>query len=146
MCRPVISTLRDGAHTVYHDPLNIPQAIKDLANARGIRTTWGSPLFKDFVATEDSIHVARMRAAGALMIGKTNTPEFGAGANTRNAVYGATGNTVKHVWIAGEQVLREGKLTKVDHDEIMRQVGVTSQRIAARLDMKKVVKLLWPVE
>ena len=63
-----------------------------------------------------------------------------------NLVYGATGNTVKHVWIAGEQVLRDGKLTKVDHDEIMRQVGVTSQRIAARLDMKKVVKLLWPVE
>jgi len=43
-------------------------------------------------------------------------------------------------------VLRDGKLTKVDHDEIMRQVGVTSQRIAGRLDMKKVVKLLWPVE
>ena len=63
-----------------------------------------------------------------------------------NLVYGATGNTVKHVWIAGEQVLRDGKLTKVDHDEIMRQVGVTSQRIAGRLDMKKVVKLLWPVE
>ena len=63
-----------------------------------------------------------------------------------NLVYGATGNTVKHVWIAGEQVLRDGKLTKVDHDEIMRQVGITSQRIAGRLDMKKVVKLLWPVE
>lgn len=70
----------------------IPQAIKDLANARGIRTTWGSPLFKDFVATEDSIHVARARAAGAIIIGKTNTPEFGLGSHSYNPVHGITRN------------------------------------------------------
>jgi amidase len=70
----------------------IPQAIKDLANAKGIRTTWGSPLFKDFVATEDSIHVARARAAGAIMIGKTNTPEFGLGSHSYNPVHGVTRN------------------------------------------------------
>ncbi|MBM4227337.1 MAG: amidase [Gammaproteobacteria bacterium] len=70
----------------------IPQAIKDLAHAKGLRTTWGSPLFADCVATEDSIHVARMRAAGAIIIGKTNTPEFGLGSHTYNALHGLTRN------------------------------------------------------
>ncbi|MEN9725649.1 MAG: hypothetical protein RL434_15 [Pseudomonadota bacterium] len=70
----------------------IPQAIKDLAHAKGLRTTWGSPLFADFVATEDSIHVARMRAAGAIIIGKTNTPEFGLGSHTYNSLHGLTRN------------------------------------------------------
>ena len=70
----------------------IPQAIKDLAHAKGLRTTWGSPLFADFVATEDSIHVARMRAAGAIIIGKTNTPEFGLGSHTYNSIHGTTRN------------------------------------------------------
>jgi len=68
----------------------IPQAIKDLAHAKGIRTTWGSPIFKDFVASEDSIHVARVRAAGAIIIGKTNTPEFGLGSHSYNPVHGVT--------------------------------------------------------
>lgn len=63
-----------------------------------------------------------------------------------NLVYSATGNTVKHVYIGGEQTLRDGKLVKVDHDEILRQVAEAAQRIAGRLDMKKIVKLLWPVE
>ncbi len=70
----------------------IPQAIKDLAHAKGIRTTWGSPIFKDFVASEDSIHVARVRAAGAIIIGKTNTPEFGLGSHSYNPVHGVTRN------------------------------------------------------
>lgn len=70
----------------------IPQAVKNLAHARGLRTTWGSPLFKDFVAPADSIHVARARAAGAIMIGKTNTPEFGLGSHSYNPVHGVTRN------------------------------------------------------
>src|SRR5271154_3144640 len=57
----------------------LPVAHKDLFTTRGVRTTYGSPLFKDFVPTEDALIVARMRQAGAILVGKTNTPEFGAG-------------------------------------------------------------------
>ena len=70
----------------------LPLAIKDLANVRGIASTQGSPLFKDFIPDADELFVARLRAAGAIMIGKTNTPEFGLGSQTFNPVYGATGN------------------------------------------------------
>ncbi len=70
----------------------LPVAIKDTQDTAGLRTTFGSPLFADRVPEADEACVARLRAAGAIVIGKTNTPEFAAGANTRNAVYGATGN------------------------------------------------------
>jgi amidase len=70
----------------------LPVAHKDLLDTRGIRTTFGSPLYKDNVPTEDDIVVARMRRAGAITIGKTNTPEFGSGSQTFNAVFGATRN------------------------------------------------------
>ena len=67
-------------------------AIKDLANAKGFRTTQGSPIFAEELATRDDIIVARMRAAGAIIIGKTNTPELGLGSNTFNPVFGITKN------------------------------------------------------
>jgi amidase len=70
----------------------LPVGIKDLENTSLLRTTFGSPIFADNVPTLDDRTVASVRAAGAIVLGKTNTPEFGAGANTRNAVYGATGN------------------------------------------------------
>jgi amidase len=70
----------------------LPVAHKDLIETRGIRTTFGSPLFRDNVPTEDSIVVERMRRAGAIIVGKTNTPEFGAGSQTFNTVFGATRN------------------------------------------------------
>jgi len=70
----------------------LPVGIKDLEDTAGLRTTHGSPIFRDHVPAADSSMVARLRAAGGIVVGKTNTPEFGAGANTRNAVYGATGN------------------------------------------------------
>src|SRR6476660_220927 len=70
----------------------LPVAHKDLVETRGIRTTFGSPLYKDHIPTEDDIVVARMRRAGAIIIGKTNTPEFGSGSQTFNAVFGATHN------------------------------------------------------
>ena len=70
----------------------LPIGIKDLEPTAGLRTTRGSPLYRDHVPAQDARLVAAIRAAGAIVIGKTNTPEFGAGANTRNAVYGATGN------------------------------------------------------
>ncbi len=70
----------------------LPIGIKDLEDTAGLVTTYGSVITKDFVPAEDERVVAAARQAGAVVIGKTNTPEFGAGANTRNAVYGATGN------------------------------------------------------
>lgn len=70
----------------------LPVAHKDLANTRGIRTTFGSPLFRDNVPTEDDLIIERIRAAGAISIGKTNTPEFGAGSQTFNTLFGATRN------------------------------------------------------
>lgn len=70
----------------------LPVGIKDLQDTGGLRTTHGSPIFADHVPAEDERLVRVIRAAGGIIIGKTNTPEFGAGANTRNAVYGATGN------------------------------------------------------
>ena len=71
----------------------LPLAIKDLADAKGLPTTMGSPAYKDAgPAPKDDIMVARMRGAGALIIGKTNTPEFGLGSHTYNPVWGATRN------------------------------------------------------
>ena len=70
----------------------LPVAHKDLIDTRGIRTTYGSPLYKDHVPTEDNIVVERMRRAGAIIVGKTNTPEFGSGSQTFNTVFGATRN------------------------------------------------------
>jgi amidase len=70
----------------------LPIGIKDLQETGGLVTTHGSVIFRDHVPAQDERLVAAVRAAGAIVVGKTNTPEFGAGANTRNAVYGATGN------------------------------------------------------
>ena len=67
-----------------------PHAIKDLSAAKGIRFTSGSPLYANRIATTDDLFVQRIRAAGAIIIGKTNTPEFGLGSQTYNTVYGAT--------------------------------------------------------
>ncbi len=70
----------------------VPVGIKDTQDTAGLRTTYGSPLFAHHVPTADAESVARLRAAGAIVVGKTNTPEWAAGGNTRNPVYGATGN------------------------------------------------------
>ena len=70
----------------------LPIAHKDLVDTKGIRTTRGSPLFKDHVPTEDALIVERLRRAGAITVGKTNTPEFGAGSQTFNEVFGETLN------------------------------------------------------
>ena len=83
------ATARGDALGALH---GLPVGIKDLENTAGLRTTYGSALYRDFVPKEDQQIVASVRKAGAIIAGKTNTPEWGAGANTRNAVYGATGN------------------------------------------------------
>jgi amidase len=70
----------------------LPIAHKDLQITRGVRTTFGSPIYKDFVPADDSLLVERIKRAGAILVGKTNTPEFGAGSQTFNPVFGATRN------------------------------------------------------
>ena len=78
------------------DPLGLlhglPVSIKDLHPTAGLRSTWGSELFADYVPTSDDAMVAAIRAAGAIVVAKSNTPEFGAGANTTNRVFGPTLN------------------------------------------------------
>jgi len=87
------------------DPLGLlhglPTGIKDLDDTAGLLTTYGSPLYRDHVPAQDGAMVARVRAAGAIVVAKTNTPEFGAGANTRNPVWGATGNPFDPLLNAG---------------------------------------------
>jgi len=70
----------------------LPVAHKDLVETKGIRTTKGSPLFKEYIPDFDALIVERLKRGGALTIGKTNTPEFGAGSQTFNPVFGATLN------------------------------------------------------
>jgi amidase len=79
----------------------MPQAIKDMAQTAGIRTTLGSPLLRDFVPTQDGLMVQRMKAAGCIVIGKTNTPEFGLGSHTFNEVFGVTRNAYDATRSAG---------------------------------------------
>src|ERR1700690_3023498 len=78
-----------------------PHAVKDLQAVKGIRWTMGSPILKDFVPAADSLMVARLRKAGAIFIGKTNTPEFGLGSHTYNPVYGTTRNAYDQSRSAG---------------------------------------------
>ncbi|MCY4540042.1 MAG: amidase [Chloroflexi bacterium] len=70
----------------------LPIAHKDLAQTQGIRTTSGSPLYADLVPDADDLHIARLKRAGCITLGKTNVPEFGAGSHTFNPVFGATHN------------------------------------------------------
>lgn len=70
----------------------LPLGVKDLEPTEGLLTTWGSPIYLDHVPAQDIELVARLRRAGAIVAGKTNVPEMGAGANSRNDVWGATGN------------------------------------------------------
>ncbi len=79
----------------------LPIAVKDLANTKGIRTTFGSPIFRDFVPSFDSLVVARMKDAGCIVIGKTNVPEFGLGSHSFNPVFGTTLNAYDQTKSAG---------------------------------------------
>src|SRR6266571_3276475 len=82
-----------AARGSFAGPLHgLPIAVKDLAETAGIRTTFGSPVFASFVPAFDAPHVTRLKQAGAVLIGKTNTPEFGAGSQTFNPVFGPTRN------------------------------------------------------
>jgi amidase len=78
-----------------------PLAVKDLAAVAGLPLTRGSPILRDFIPADDCIMVERLRAAGAIVIGKTNVPEFGLGSQTSNPVYGATRNAYDPRMTAG---------------------------------------------
>ena len=103
----------------------MPIAIKDLANAAGFPTSRGSPLFAGQVAEADDLMVARLRAAGAIVIGKTNTPEFGLGSHTFNPVHGATTNPYDPTRSAGGSsggaaaALATGMLSVADGSDMM---------------------------
>ncbi|WP_299296289.1 amidase [uncultured Tateyamaria sp.] len=103
----------------------IPIAVKDLAHAAGLPTSMGSPLFAGQVAAADDIAVARMRAAGAIVIGKTNTPEFGLGSHSYNPVFGATRNPYELTRSAGGSsggagvALATGMLSVADGSDMM---------------------------
>ncbi|WP_289852460.1 amidase [Mesorhizobium liriopis] len=92
-------TLAQGA--VPGALFGLPVAIKDLALTKGIRTTFGSPIFADHLPDEDEIFVSRMKAAGAIVVGKTNTPEWGLGSHTFNPVFGTTLNAFDPTLTAG---------------------------------------------
>jgi amidase len=90
------------AHGAEVGPLHgLPFAVKDTHALRGWRTTYGSPLHADHVADHDDLLVERIRAAGAVFLGKTNVPEFAAGSHTFNTVFGVTRNPVDHRRSAG---------------------------------------------
>ena len=83
----------EAAHGRFAGPLHgLPIAHKDLHETEGIRTTYGSTLFKDYVPDFNTLVVDRIQSAGAVTLGKTNTPEFGAGSQTFNPVFGPTCN------------------------------------------------------
>ena len=83
----------EAAHGRFAGRLHgLPVAHKDITETKGIRTTFGSPIFRDYVPARNEIIVERMQQAGAVTIGKTNTPEFGAGSQTFNTIFGATRN------------------------------------------------------
>lgn len=83
------AVLRGDRHGLLH---GLPTGIKDLEDTAGLLSTYGSPIYRNHVPDRDGAMVARVRAQGAIVVAKTNTPEFGAGANSRNPVWGATGN------------------------------------------------------
>ena len=78
--------------TVHGWMHGFPHAVKDLAFTKGIRTTLGSPVFENYTPTVDAIFVERLKSNGAIIVGKTNTPELGLGSQTYNAIFGVTRN------------------------------------------------------
>ncbi|MEH6359221.1 MAG: amidase [Amylibacter sp.] len=89
----ILTEAQNMQNTDGHGQLHgLPIAIKDLRETKGIATTYGSPIYKNNMPTKDCLMVARLRAAGALIIGKTNTPEFGLGSHSYNPVHGITVN------------------------------------------------------
>lgn len=127
--RPVEDILADAKaadEVPSKGPLHgLPMAIKDLAEVKGIRTTFGSPIWADNVPAADCLMVQRIRAAGAILIGKTNTPEYGLGSHSYNPVYGVTRNPYDNSVSAGGSsggaavALATGMLALADGSDMM---------------------------
>lgn len=127
--RPVDEILADAKSAdvgPIKGPLHgLPIAIKDLAETKGMRTTFGSPLFADNIPDADCLMVQRIREAGAIIIGKTNTPEFGLGSHSYNPVYGITRNPYNTALSAGGSsggaavALATGMLPLADGSDMM---------------------------
>ena len=107
--RPVEDLLREAqlADKILENEQTVPHlhglplAVKDLALTRDLKTTFGSPIYADHIPSQDQLFVERLRASGAIIIGKTNTPEFGAGSHTFNPVHGITRNPYDATRTAG---------------------------------------------
>ena len=103
----------------------VPVAVKDLSRAKGLATTCGSPLFQDEIASHDDPHVSHLRAAGAMIIGKTNVPEWGLGGHTDNTIFGLTRNAHDPQLSAGgssggaASALASGMLSIADGSDMM---------------------------
>jgi hypothetical protein len=122
-----------------------PQAIKDLAATKGIRTTLGSPILTNNIPTVDAIFVERMKRSGAIIIGKTNTPEFGLGSQTYNPVFGTTLNAYDTTRTAGGSSGGGGRrLGPADAGRRGRQrfcrVAAQPRRLQQRLRLPAVVR------
>ncbi|MEX0280537.1 MAG: amidase [Arenibacterium sp.] len=116
---------KDAGRDVAGPLHGLPIAVKDLVNVKGVVSSSGSPLFADHVPEKDDLLAARMRAAGAILIGKTNVPEFGLGSHTFNPVYGATKNPYNTAHSAGGSsggsavVLATGMTALADGSDMM---------------------------
>jgi Asp-tRNA(Asn)/Glu-tRNA(Gln) amidotransferase A subunit family amidase len=100
----------------------VPLGVKDLEDAEGLITSQGSLPFKDNLATRDSLQVERLRAAGAIVVGKTNAPEFGYTAITKNLIFGSTHNPWDLERSPGQRRRRLGATACV-HDRLLRAQG-----------------------
>ena len=87
--RIIENPIKDAPPQYLH---GLPIAVKDLVEVSGVRTTWGSPIHAEHISTHSDFLVERLEANGAIVIGKSNTPEFGAGSHTFNEVFGHTHN------------------------------------------------------
>lgn len=127
--RPVDDILAEAKaadETAPKGPLHgLPMAIKDLAEVKGVRSTFGSPIWADNIPSADCLMVQRIRAAGAIIIGKTNTPEYGLGSHSYNPVYGVTRNPYDNSVSAGGSsggaavALATGMLPLADGSDMM---------------------------
>ena len=93
----------------------LPVAHKDLVDTAGVRTTDGSPIYAEHIPQQDALMVERLKQAGAISVGKTNTPEFGAGSQTFNKVFGATLNPYDLTKTCGRQQWWRGGRARVRH-------------------------------
>ena len=99
-----------------------PHAVKDLQPVKGLQHTDGTTIFRNRVATTDGLMVSRLRKAGVIFIGKTNTPEFGLGSHTYNSVYGKTRNAWNQDRSpAGSRAARQGMALALRHVAVPRQ-------------------------